>query len=133
MLQSTRTIGMKTTIEVYYVNRWKTFLKRLFNKENILLTPIFSLVRNFDDGRRVTGQHIRNKFIDSRIEFFLFNFRENFDFDVVFRFIVTDAHERLHRLIGFELSEKHKGEENIIKDMCGYVFSTQHCSQTTEL
>lgn len=119
---SCRKYRVRLTVEEYYVNRWKAFLRRLFNKENILLTPYFSLVRNFDEGRRVTGQHIRNKFVDSRIEFFLFNFREESDYFITSRFVVTDAHERLHRLIGFEVHERFKGEEDIIKDMCWYAF-----------
>jgi hypothetical protein len=109
--------------EVYYVNRWKTFIRRLFNWENIIFSPRFSLVRQFDEGRRVTGQHIRNSFFDSRIEFFLFNFREISDFEIQLKFVGADAHERLHRLIGFELPEKLKGEENIIKSMCRYAFN----------
>lgn len=107
--------------EIYFVNRKKAFVKRLFNKENIFLTPKFSLVRNFDDNGNCIAQHIRNRFGD-RIEFFLFNLKDNIEF----KFIVTDTHERLHRFIGKELKKSFQDEENIVRKMCEYVFDCKY-------
>jgi len=117
----TRRIKMKKE-EIYWVNRKKAFIRRFFHKENVLLTPKFSLIRHFDDKGKTAGQHIRNRFSD-RMEFFLFNMKK----DIKLQFVVIDAHERLHRFISKELNDKFfKGEESIVRKICEYAFSIRY-------